>query len=532
MPTVTEALVQRLADENVRHIFGVPGGECNLDFIAAGEAAGMTFVLTRTETAAVIMASVSAELTGNIGVAMTTRGPGIAAAANGVAYAQLDRAPVLVIADGYEDDQGHISHQRIDQVALMEPLTKGAGQISDSAPLAQLDGMLATMRAAPPGPAYLEVSGSRIRKPVGEAPVEVTPHAVAASDAAALDAARAMLAGASRPVVIAGLQARHGATPKLLQAFLEKIGCPYLYTYKAKGVVSDDHPQAIGPYIGGVAEESAIRSADLIILFGFDPVEGPPQPWRYDLPLLEITQHAFDHPLLNADVSVVGDIDTSLERLTNTAVVSTWQPAQLRDMKQLLAGKARVTKGAGISPQDVVDEVHAAMPETCRITVDAGAHMLPVMHLWNARHPNSALISRGLSTMAFALPAAIASCLTDPDTPVVAFTGDGGLMMCAGELATAVQFGAKPILVVFNDSSLTLIGAKQRRRQLANAGVDFSSTNFAEVARGFGWADFRVTEASALRAAVVAAVATGRATLIDVVIDPSEYHDQIAALRG
>jgi len=532
MATVTEALVNRLAEEKVRHIFGVPGGECNLDFIAAAEDAGIEFVLTRTETAAVIMASVSAELSGNIGVAMTTRGPGIAAAANGVAYAQLDRAPVLVIADGYEDDQGYISHQRLDQIALMRPLTKMAEQVSADAPLAQLDGMLAAMRTAPLGPAYLEVSGSRIRKPAAEAAPARSPHPITKADPAAIEDARALLATASRPVVIAGLQARQGDIPQALQAFIEKTGYPLLYTYKAKGVVSDEHPQVVGPYIGGVAEESAIRSADLILLFGFDPVEGPPQKWRYDLPLLELTQHRFEHPLFQAQVSVVGDIDASLNALADAAPVSAWLPSELAEMKRSIAGKARVRKGAGISPQDVVDEMLAAMPGESRVTVDAGAHMLPVMHLWSARRPNSSLISRGLSTMAFALPAAIASCLTDPDTPVVAFTGDGGLMMCAGELATAIQFGCKPILVVFNDSSLTLIGAKQRRRQMAPAGVDFSSTNFAEVARGFGWADFRVTETSELRSTIQAAVATGRATLIDVVIDPHEYDEQIAALRG
>lgn len=103
--TVSEAIVARLAEKGVRFIFGVPGGECNLDFIAAAEKQGMRFILTRTETSAAMMACVTAEITGAPGVAMTTRGPGLAAAANGVAYSDLDRAAMLLIADGYEDDQ-------------------------------------------------------------------------------------------------------------------------------------------------------------------------------------------------------------------------------------------------------------------------------------------------------------------------------------------------------------------------------------------------------------------------------------------
>ncbi len=94
--TITEALVERLTDAGVRVIYGVPGGECNLDFIAAADKLGVRFVLTRNETAAAIMASVTAELTGTTGVAMTTRGPGLAAAVNGTAYAALDRAPLLL----------------------------------------------------------------------------------------------------------------------------------------------------------------------------------------------------------------------------------------------------------------------------------------------------------------------------------------------------------------------------------------------------------------------------------------------------
>lgn len=532
MATVTDSLVSRLAEEGVRHIFGVPGGECNLDFIASAETSGIDFILTRTETAAVIMAAVSAELSGNIGVAMTTRGPGLAAALNGVAYAQLDRAPVIVISDGYEDSQGYISHQRIDQVALMAPLTRQAVQISATKPLQQLDDLIGAMQTAPPSPVYLEVSGSAIRKPVSEPSFEQGAPRRAQPDPEAIRAASDRIAAARRPLVIIGLQTRSGETPRLVDDFLARTGCPVLYTYKAKGVVPDDADAVLGPYIGGVAEEKAVLDADLVILVGFDPVEGPPQPWRYTLPMVEITEHAFTHPLFEADISVQGDIDATLRALTEEASPCEWPGSEILALKQSIAAKARVAKGVGISPQDIVDAVQAAAPRGCRITVDAGAHMLPVMHLWTARQPNSALISRGLSTMAFALPAAIASCLTDPDTPVVAFTGDGGLMMCAGELGTAIQFGCKPIVVVFNDSCLTLIGAKQKKRQMAPAGVDFSSTDFAAVAAGFGWDGHRVTDLAELPAVLDAAFAADRAVLIDVVVDPFEYDQQIAALRG
>jgi len=324
------------------------------------------------------------------------------------------------------------------------------------------------------------------------------------------------------------LPGRPGALRELLAA--KRV--PVLTTYKAKGVVSDHDPLVLGHYIGGVAEEAAMRAADLLVLYGFDPVEGPPQKWRYpSTPTLELTEHAFEHPLISATDTVIGDIGTALTLLVDS-IRPQWTDAEIAALKHSIGSAARVPVGAGISPQHVVDAAYAALPANCRITLDAGAFMLPVLHLWRSAEPNQSLISRGLSTMGFALPAAIASCLAEPKRRAVAFTGDGGLMMCLGEFGTAIQEKCAPIVVVFNDSALTLIGVKQRRRRLAPGGVDFVDVDFAQIARGFGWDAHRVERSEDLKAAFAKAAASQRATLLDVVIDPSEYDAQILALRG
>ena len=116
------------------------------------------------------------------------------------------------------------------------------------------------------------------------------------------------------------------------------------------------------------------------------------------------------------------------------------------------------------------------------MTVDAGAHMFPATMLWPVREPNGMLISNGLSTMGFALPAAIGAALRRPRAaPVVALTGDGGLLMCAGELLTAAREKLRIIMIVFNDASLSLIEIKQQARRLPPAGVALG-------ARGLGGA--------------------------------------------
>ncbi len=175
--TVADAIVECLAARGVRRIFGVPGGDCNLDIIEAGQRLGVEFVLTRCETAAAIMASVSGELTGAPGVVMTTRGPGLASVANGASYATLDRAPLLVIADNYEPGLDHVSHQRIDQAALLRPVVKAESDLSGADPYLETSELLDTALAEPPGAVYLEITGPRVR----ELAPEARPAAVAAT---------------------------------------------------------------------------------------------------------------------------------------------------------------------------------------------------------------------------------------------------------------------------------------------------------------------------------------------------------------
>jgi acetolactate synthase-1/2/3 large subunit len=231
--------------------------------------------------------------------------------------------------------------------------------------------------------------------------------------------------------------------------------------------------------------------------------------------------------------AVVGNIADAARRLAHGLPTSGWQAAEIAALKTHMRGRARVQgQGPAITPNRLVDAVLAALPPDARITVDAGAHMLPVMALFEARRPRDALISRGLATMAYALPAAIGAALEQPERPVVAFTGDGGLMMCAAELATAVQAGCKITVVVFNDSSIALIGVKQQQRQLRREGMDYSPTDFAQVARGFGCEGLRVTRADELDAAVATALAASRPVVLDVVVDHAPYPALVKSLRG
>jgi acetolactate synthase-1/2/3 large subunit len=148
------------------------------------------------------------------------------------------------------------------------------------------------------------------------------------------------------------------------------------------------------------------------------------------------------------------------------------------------------------------------------------------------RQPFDVLISNGLGTMAFALPAAIAAAIHDPERPVIAVTGDGGLLMCLGELATAVQQRCRLVVVVLNDGSLSLIDAKQRKRRLLSRGVRWPRVDFAQAMTGLGGEAYRASSRDEYRQALERASAATVAALIDMRIDSSSYGDQLEALRG
>ncbi len=540
MKSVTDATVaQHLATaferRGVRRLFGVPGGGSSLDIIEAAAAVGIEFVLTRTESAAIMMAAATAELSGTPGVALTTKGPGTANGVNGFAYAALDRASVVLLTDGFTPaETAFVTHQVFDQRALLAPLSKAAGRLEGDDAAMEIESLLDAAMTPPFGPVLIELTSEAARRTVPAA--SRSAHAAAAApDVAALAEARKLLSAARRPVVILGLEARDTVTAGAVRRLVEALGCPVLATYKAMGVLPDAHPQYIGGFTSGAAEFECVNQADLILLCGFDPVELLRQPWRYAAPVVDIAllRHAVHYVVPR--VGLYGPIAPVLEQLTVTAARAAWLPTELAVLRERMRSVLQYRVSGGINPQQVV-EIAAAesgrLPVLPRIAVDAGAHMFSAMAFWPCAAPCDVLISNGLASMAFALPAAIAAALHEPGRPAIAFTGDGGLFMCLAELSTAVLAGARVVTIVFNDGALSLIDIKQQQRRLPTRGVRWERPDFAAVMRGLGGRGYRVADAESYRAALRDALSGEGPALIDVIVDPSGYADQLKALRG
>lgn len=530
MTTFAEALVGALHDRGTRHLFGVPGGGSSLDLIEACGKLGIEFVMTRGETAATLMAAATAEITGAPGAALAGVGPGAASAVNGMAYSYLERAPVVLFTDRVPKNPARPSwHQDFDQVAMFSPVAKGAAYLTPESDPADIRALLDRTRTEPLGPVHMDMTAAEAGLPfddaIGQAPVasRATPPE--------LQAIAARLDGSRKVAIIAGIQARyHGPAVRRLASALN-AAC--LTTYKAKGTIADDDPRMVATFTGGTAEAAVLHDADLILLVGHDPVEAIPGPWIYDAPVLALTEWDWlakgGHPA--PEVMAVGPVGAMASKLAETVSGANWDDA-IAAHRKAYQDRVAYPMVEGINPDATVKAVQEAAGPQARLCCDAGAHMIPTLAQWIAREPVSVLKSNGLSTMGYALPAAIGSACAEPDRPVVAITGDGGAMMCLGEMATAKEQGQDITYVVLNDSALSLIDVKQRNQQRPRSGVAGATHDFAAIARGMGWEAATVDRPEDLEATVAAIAARPGPRLLDIRIDPNGYGAQFDAMRG
>jgi acetolactate synthase-1/2/3 large subunit len=313
---------------------------------------------------------------------------------------------------------------------------------------------------------------------------------------------------------------------------------PVLTTYKARGVVDDRGPNAAGVATGATAESPLLDACDLVIGVGLDPVELIPAPWPYSAPVVLLGSWPIDDSTYFGDrlaAEVVGDLATLVATLDGL-VESTWSPGEAQGYRLLATEAMDVAVPVdpmGLTPQQVVTIAREVAPVGTVATVDAGAHMLAAVPLWEVSAPGELLISNGLATMGFALPAAIAAALVDPARPVVCFTGDGGLGINLAELETVARLGLAVTVVVFNDAALSLIAIKQSPDgQGGPDAVSYLPTDFAAVGAGFGIHGERVSDASSYHAALKTALSRPGPSLLDVTVDPSTYAEILAAIRG
>lgn len=550
--TVAEGVVKTLEILGVNLTFGIPGSQ-TCPFYDALYSSKIRHILVRHEQSAAYMADAYAKFTGRIGVCDGTGGPGATNLLTGVATSWTDRVPVLVFT-GQQPlaELGRGAFQELDHQAIFNPIVKksftllggryGAVKVVREAYKEALEGR--------PGPVHIDMPldvqiqtlepwdvkllgnpPPKIWKPVGGA--ELVREAVK------------RLAGSSRPLIIAGGGVHYtcGGGWRQLRALAEYLMIPVATTFNGRGCFPEDHPLSAGRMgIHAPAyNDKMLGLADVILAVGCRFAALSTRRWSNVNPEAKIIHVDVDPTVIGlnykVEIGIVGDAAGTLEAMVEEAKnledpgldrrrewIKLLEEAK-EDWRSSVASKMS-SEDKPLKPQRVCYEIRRSFSRDTVFTLDAGNNKLWASTFLEIYEPRTWIQSGCFGPMGYALPAALACKLVDPDRTVVAICGDGGFYMSLHELSTAVQEGIPVVVCVFNDGFLGTI--RHRQEDLYGGrliSVELSNPSFASVAESFRCVGLEAETPGQLRSALKEALKSSREgypTVIDVKIDGEE----------
>jgi acetolactate synthase I/II/III large subunit len=496
-----ELLVRCLENEGVEYVFGLPGEE-NLHVLQALKHSSIKFITTRHEQGAAFMADVYGRLTGKAGVCLSTLGPGATNLMTGVADANLDRAPLVAITGQVGTDRMHIeSHQYLDLVAMFAPVTKWNAQIvrsSNTPEIVRKAFKLAQIEK--PGAVHIDLPENIAAMSVVGKPLRIDQREKVYASFQSISRAAEAISKAVNPIILAGNGTIRGQASTALTEFARALNIPVANTFMGKGVIP--YTDRLALWSVGLQQRDHISCGfdhtDLVIAVGYDLIEYSPKRWNPDgtTPIIHIDQTPAEVDSSYIPLAeVVGDIADSLgEILKRADRTNKPDPYAIHLRDEIMADYEEYARddGTPMKPQKLIYDLRQVMGSEDIVISDVGAHKM-----WMARHyhcdsPNTCIISNGFAAMGIALPGAIAAKLVHPNRKVVAVTGDGGFMMNAQELETALRVGTPFVTIIFNDGGYGLIEWKQQNHFGESSFIHFTNPDFVKFAESMGLKGYRV----------------------------------------
>jgi acetolactate synthase-1/2/3 large subunit len=524
--TVADALVARLRDHGVRHVFGYPGGQLTPLYDALYRDGGVRHVLARHEQAAAFMADGYARATGRPGACLAVCGPGVFNAATPLATAYTDSVPVLLLsgqiaAKGAGLRSGY--YHENDQLSACTTMTKWRARVeapADAVP--QLDRAFAALTSGRPGPVLFEVPLDVLRGPAAAGPrpsppADLVPPKPPPYEVAAL---AKLVTGWQKPLLLAGGGVASAAAEVELARLAERLAAPVFHTAMGKCALPSDHPLAAGlPWLRATSDltnmedcfSPLFKEADGLLAVGCRFTQLATGSWTMPLPKSvaqididprEIGRH---HPVA---AGVRADARLALQALLDALPPEPrppWAPPQPPRQPWRLPGA------------DLVAPLRRALPRDGIVVADITRLGYILVADFPVHQPRTFLHPAGFVSMGYGLPAALGAKAAFPGRAVVAVVGDGCFQMCGMELATAVQEKLPVVTVVVNDGALTLIKLIQQRRYESRfLGVDLVNPDFGTFAQAFGVPYRRADDDATFEAALREALAADAPSLIEV----------------
>ncbi|HEV3306074.1 MAG TPA: biosynthetic-type acetolactate synthase large subunit [Candidatus Sulfotelmatobacter sp.] len=505
-----EIVLQCMRAEGVDLVFGYPGGAI-MPLYDAFEGSGIRHILTRHEQGAAFAAEGYARVTGKVGVAIATSGPGATNLVTGIADAKMDSVPLVCITGQVRSPLiGSDAFQETDVFGVTLSLTKWSRLVRtiDEIPEVIAEAFY-WARSGRPGPVLVDIPTDLLKiKKEFSGPVKFTPHAspaAAKADGAIGDTIVALLQRSTRPVALVGAGAKlSGAIPEL-RRLLDDLNVPTFATVHGLGAVPPESSYYLGMVgmHGTRAANIALHETDLLMVFGArldDRVTG--EPTRF-APNAKIVHFEIDPAQLDrvrpCELPVIGDLSETIP-----AFHAELSKASLPDWsvwRAIACGPERAEvdpRGLAQPTMRFLDELFSRLPQDSVVIADVGQHQMWAAQRYRSSSPRGFVTSGGLGAMGFALPAAVGVQLAKPDTCVLCVSGDGGFQMNIQELATVYRLGLPIKMVIVDNKYLGMVRQWQQLFYARNyAETDLSDNpDFVEIAKAYKIHGLRLNEAA------------------------------------
>jgi acetolactate synthase-1/2/3 large subunit len=527
-------LVDALALNGADTIFCVPGESYLAVLDALHDTQQIRTIVCRQEGGAAMMAEAHGKLSGRPGICFVTRGPGASNASSGLHVAAQDSTPMILFI-GQVDTQtvDREGFQEVDYKQMFGGIAKFVGQINHAARIPEyVNRAYQIATSGRPGPVVLALPEDVLTDMAVVADAAPSRGAQAQPSPGQLEALRSLLAGAERPILVVGGGVWSEEAAQAARRFAERNALPVFTTFRRQDYLDNDYAGYAG-FLGVGMPATAIKRAkdsDLVLALGTRLGDVVTDGYAmFDLPRPKQTiVHIHPDPdeigrVWQADLGIVASPIEAAKAMAALAPVgnhgrwAAWTKAARADY--LEESKPRPTPGA-VDLSAVVRHLSDTLPPDAIVTNGAGNYATWAHRYYRFRQFRTQLAPTS-GSMGYGLPAAVAAKIAQPHRQVVCFAGDGCLMMVVQELATAVQFGAAVVVVVFNNGMYGTIRMHQERHYPGRvSGTDMVNPDFAALARAFGGHGETVERTDQFPAAFKRAAASGKVAVIDLKVDP------------
>lgn len=537
-----EAIIHSLLAEGVDLIYGYPGGAIMPVYDELYKFQDkLHHVLTRHEQGATHAAQGYARVTGRVGVAMATSGPGATNLVTGLADAQIDSTPIVCITGQVPRHLlGSDAFQETDIIGISTPVTKWNYQITKADEIPEIIAKAFYIaKAGRPGPVLIDITKNAQFEELEFTYEHCTAvrsyNPVPKPDAKKIEKAASLINNAKKPYIIFGQGVILAEAEKELKAFIEKTGIPAAWTILGLSALATDHPLNVGMVgmHGNYGPNVLTNECDVLVAIGMrfdDRVTGNLETYAKQAKIihLEIDPAEVDKNV-KVDVALLGDAKESLNLLlplVNENRHDTWLAEFAKKYQEeyetVIKQDLHPTK-EGLTMGEVIEEINLATKNEAIIVTDVGQHQMITCRYARFNKSKSNITSGGLGTMGFALPAAIGAKMGAQDREVVAVIGDGGYQMTIQELATIFQNNTAVKIVVLNNDHLGMVRQWQELFfESRYASTVMTNPDFVKIAEGYHIEAKRVTKRDEIRPAVQAMIASDKPFFLEVQVEKED----------